>query len=223
MKRNGIGLAAMLAALLLSACAVQQEPYDYTAFKQSNPRSILVLPPMNDSPDVNASNGMLAKSVVPLAESGYYVFPIAVVKETFQQNGLSDPGDIHQISSERLNKIFGADAVLYIKVKEYGSSYQVIQSKTQVTAEATLVDGKTGQMLWQGEATASDAGQNQQQNSLIGALVNAVINQVVNNLSDKSYDVAGFTANRLLQAGGNKGLLYGPRSKMYWQNQLPAQ
>jgi len=80
-------LALGLTLTLLGGC-VTQTPYDYTAFKQSKPRSILVMPPVNSSPDVQAGYSMLSHVTLPLSEAGYYVLPVAVVDETFKQNGV---------------------------------------------------------------------------------------------------------------------------------------
>ena len=46
-------LALTLGALLLGGCA-QGPGYDYSNFKESRPTSILVLPPVNHSPDIKA-------------------------------------------------------------------------------------------------------------------------------------------------------------------------
>ncbi|UOO83190.1 DUF799 domain-containing protein [Uruburuella testudinis] len=217
MKKYCIGLTAV--ALLLGGCATQAPaPYDYTAFKASNPKSILVLPPLNESPDVNAVNGMLSQTSMPLAESGYYVFPVALVQQTFRQNGLDSPADIHAVKLEKLHDIFGADAVLYLKVKHYGTSYQVLVSDTRVTAEAVLLDARTGAKLWSGTATASSA-ENQGNQGLLVMLVQAAIQQIASNLSDKSHDIAGITSQRLLAAGRMNGMLYGPRSPHYRQRE----
>ncbi|MGV2470107.1 hypothetical protein FO520_23155, partial [Bacillus subtilis] len=67
------------------------------AFKQSKPKSILVLLPQNSTPEVQASHGLLAQTTLPLAEAGYYVFPVAVVEETFKQNGMTNAGDIQAV------------------------------------------------------------------------------------------------------------------------------
>lgn len=109
MKPLILGLAAVLA---LSACQVQKAPdFDYTSFKESKPASILVVPPLNESPDVNGTWGVLASTAAPLSEAGYYVFPAAVVEETFKQNGLTNAADIHAVRPEKLHQIFGNDAV----------------------------------------------------------------------------------------------------------------
>ena len=83
---------------------------------------------------------MMSQTTAPLAESGYYVFPVTLVDESFKQNGLTMPADIHAVPINKLREIFGADAALYINVKQYGTSYAVISSETRVTAEARLVD-----------------------------------------------------------------------------------
>lgn len=207
--------AALLLAALASGCATQQKAVDYTAFKESRPKTILVLPPLNSSPDVAATYGMLSQVTYPLAESGYYVLPVTLVDETFKQNGLTTPNDIHNVAPGKLREIFGADAALYIDVKNYGSSYIVVNSVTMVTAEAKLLDLRNGKVLWQGSATAS-SNENQNNNSnLLGMLVAAVVNQIIATSTDASYKIAGITSSRLLMAGHKNSILYGPRSPKY--------
>ena len=108
-------LAAMgVLAAALAGCAAPKKT-DYTAFRQAKPASILVLPPLNESPDVNATFSVLAQATYPLAEAGYYVMPVTLVAETFHQNGLSNPPEMHAVAPTKLKEIFGADTALYIK------------------------------------------------------------------------------------------------------------
>ena len=104
---------------LFAGCATKPG-YDYTAFRDSRPKSILVLPPLNDSPDVNATYSMYAQTTLPWSESGY-VLPVTLVDEAFRQNGLASPADIQQVPLKKLREIFGADSALYIKVTHYGA------------------------------------------------------------------------------------------------------
>lgn len=215
-------VSVLLGFLFLGGCATSAK-YDYSAFKDSRPTSILVLPPLNSSPEVNATYSMLSQASLPLAESGYYVFPVTLVDETFKQNGMTTPADIHQIPIVKLREIFGADAALYINVKQYGTTYAVIMSETRVTAEGRLVDIRTGRTLWKGEATASSAeGQNNSGGGLVGLLVKAVISQIVDSLTDRAHPIAGITSFRLLSAGMPNGILYGPRSPMYLKEGSPS-
>ena len=210
-------IAMLLApAVLMVGCATKAPSYDYTAFKAAKPRSIVVLPPLNNSPEVNAGNSVYAQVSYPLAEAGYYVLPVAVVGETFKQNGLSNAADIHGVDVRKLNEIFGADAGLYITIDKYGSTYTVIDSVAVVSVTAKLVDLKTGTLLWEGKASASNnEGGNNGGGGLIGALVAAAVKQIINSTTDAAHPVAGVANARLLSAGMTNGLLYGPRSDKY--------
>ncbi|WPB59499.1 DUF799 domain-containing protein [Xylophilus sp. GOD-11R] len=207
---------ALAAAMLTTGCAAPRSAVDYAAFRSTRPASILILPPLNESPDINASAGMLAQLTMPLAESGYYVLPVALVAETFRNNGLDSPAEAQGVAAGKLREIFGADAALYVKVTKYGSTYTVLSSQAVVAAEARLVDLKTGAVLWNGTATASDAeGRNSGAGGIVGLLVTAVVKQIVGSLSDASFPVAGITSQRLVSAGRPNGILYGPRSPKY--------
>ncbi|AJI83902.1 putative lipoprotein [Yersinia enterocolitica] len=207
-------VCAVMMALLLTGCA-KPVSQDYSAFKQSKPKSILVLLPQNQSPEVEASHGMLSQVTYPLSEAGYYVLPVAVVEETFKQNGMTNAADISAVSPAKLHKIFGADAALYITIVQYGTSYQILTSDTRVTANAKLVDLKTGKLLWSGSATASSDEGNNSSGGIIGMLVQAAVSQIANTMTDKSHDIAAITSARMLSAGTPNGILYGPRSPQY--------
>ena len=224
MIRPRLLLRALLAVgvLMLAGCATQPG-YDYSAFRESRPRSILVLPPLNDSPDVNATYSMYAQTTLPLAESGYYVLAVTLVDEAFRQNGLTAPADIQQVPLKKLREIFGADAALYIKVTHYGTKYMIISSETRVSAEGKLVDLRSGATLWEGRATASSAeGDNNSGGGALGLLLKAVITQIADTLSNRGHPIAGITADRLLSAGRPNGILYGPRSPKYQKDGSPA-
>ncbi len=196
--------------LALGGCETAK--FDYSAFKASKPSSILVLPPLNETVDVNASSAVYASVVNPLSESGYYVFPPTLVKETFKQNGLIEPRRIHDISLSKLNEIFGADAVLYINIKKYGQSYSIVTSANIVSLEAYLVDSKTETEIWKGKAVASSDENNSSTNmGLAGLLVSAVVKQVAGQIFDTGFPTSQIANTRLLSAKVPNSLLYGPR------------
>ena len=110
-KIKSLAICACL-AVGLSACASKKEPYDYAAYQQHKPKSILVVMPANDSLENKAPVVVLSHTTKPLSEAGYYVFPVAVVQETFMQNGVYDGEQIKDISLPKLKEIFNPDAVL---------------------------------------------------------------------------------------------------------------
>lgn len=209
--------AALLLCAWLTGCATTQAPArDDSAFIAANPASILVLPPLNDSPEVQASDSVLSHATYPLAEAGYYVMPVTLVKESLRHNGMEIPAEIHDIPRATLRNIFGADAVLYIRIHRYGTVYQVIDSATVVSADARLVDMRTGSVLWTGSASASNKeGGGATGGGLSGMLITALVNQILQTATDASHPIARTATRRLLAAGGSHGLRHGPRSPLH--------
>ena len=190
---------------LLSGCAT---PPDYTAFRARQPRSVVVIPPLNESTDLKATYGVLSTVTRPLAEMGYYVFPVAVVDNFFRENGMPTPGEMNLVPLRKIDEIIGADAVLYLVVNQYGTKYAILDSSTVVRMSARLVDVKTGGLLWQGHVNLVQSSSSGSQ-GLVGMLVSAAINQVVSHSTDEAHKLA-FTASSNLFTTRNKGLLYGP-------------
>ena len=93
-------LAIAVTSLVFTGCAIKQADVDYSAFRQHQPKSILVLPPLNNTSDLRATYSVMASTTLPLAEAGYYVFPVALVDQTFKENGLVNPGEMHQAPPE---------------------------------------------------------------------------------------------------------------------------
>ena len=211
-------LLSLLAIALLSGCASKPQNYDYSAFQKARPKTLLVMPPVNDSPDIKATPGVWAQATRPLAEAGYYVYPVTLVDETFRQNGVDTANDAQDVPYGKLREFFGADAAVYLRVKKYGTSYAVITSDTRVEVEARILDLRSGAVLWEGKAAASSAEQQQQsQGGLIGLLVAAVVHQIVGTATDAAFNYAGIANARLLAAPRFNGVLPGPRSPAYGQ------
>jgi hypothetical protein len=206
--------------VIITGC-VSAPPKDYSAFRAAQPKSILILPPDNKSPDVKATYAMLAQMTRPIAEAGYYVIPVTLMETAFKENGVHIAAEAQSISPNKLQEIFGADAALYTEITEYGSQYKLIASEAVVAARARLVDLRTGTVLWTGEARASSS-ENQSahnQGGLAGLLIGAIVDQVINNIVDNSYQYAGIASYRLLSAGGN-GIIYGHRSPYFHQDNI---
>lgn len=202
----------IISGLLLVGCAQKPtQSFDYTEFEKSKPRSVLMVMPVNNSVDVKAETSVLARATYPLAEKGYYVYPVALVDEVFKQNGLTDGNAIRNASQTKIYDIFGADSIFYVDINEYGTSYKIFDSVTAVSLEGKLVDLKTGKVLWTGSKTISQ-GVNGNNNSAIVSLLNAAINQIIDTNRDKGFEVAQPTMIQLVYSGSNGGFLPGPRT-----------
>ena len=200
--------AIALASLGLVGCATTSPKYDYTAFRLSPPRSILVLPPINESTAVEGTYGYLTTVSRPLAERGYYVFPVAVIDRLLKENGMPTAGEMHQVPLDKVREITGADAVLYPVVHEYGTKFHVLSSDTVVNVSARLVDTRSGALLWEGAGVAQQ-GSSSGQGGLLGELVAAIVSQAINANTDRAHGVSRM-ANAFLFFSQGRELPAGP-------------
>jgi len=97
---------------------------------------------------VDAPNYFLSSITLPVAEQGYYVFPVNMVKRVLEDNGLSDADMVHRASVQKLASLFGADAVLYVNIERWDARYYVISTTITVKLTYEIMDGKTGNPLW---------------------------------------------------------------------------
>jgi hypothetical protein len=192
--------------VFISGCATTPS-FDYASFRNHRPRSILVLPPLNQTTDVNAPYTYLSTITRPLAECGYYVFPVAVVDAYMKENGLPSPEEMHGVALAKIRNIIGADAVLYVTIEEWGQKYIVIQSVTTIKAKAQLIDTASGNVIWQGtQAVSQGSGGG---GDPIAMLITAAVAQVINKMTDFTHDLSR-GANQAMVYDANKGLLAGP-------------
>jgi hypothetical protein len=146
---NPLSKILMLGAVLMVAgCAGAPKRYDYANFRTEAPRSILVVPVTNKSVDVNAPDYFLATIATPLAERGYYVFPVNMVKSVLSDDGLSDANLVHAGDPRRLGELFGADAVMYISIERWDAKYVVLSTSVTVELNYVMKSAHTGQELW---------------------------------------------------------------------------
>ena len=133
---------------LVAGC-VTPPPKDYTKFREIDPKAILVVPVVNRSVDVNAPDYFLTTISRPVAERGYYVFPVNLVKRMLEDDGLADADMVHSSNPVRLAELFGADAVLYISIEHWDAQYMVLSTQVTVEFKYTLKCGKTGETIWE--------------------------------------------------------------------------
>ena len=200
---------AVLLLVMLTGCITQ---YDYTNYRAHQPRSILVLPPLNESADGRATYGFLSKVTKPIAEEGYYVFPVMVVDQMMKANGLPTAGEIQQLPLIKISEVIGADAVLYSTVKEYGSKYYGFTSITWVAVKSKLVDVKTGSLIWEGRYSCTDINNfislEMLGDPMLGVFIAPFV-QASNVSRDSAHQVSELASYGIFCSGG-KGLLLGP-------------
>ncbi len=120
-------------------------------FNQSLPRVLLLVPPVNHTPGSSAGESLLAWSVVILSEAGYYVLPPALTREVFARHGFKRQEQIRKIAPEKLQRIFGAEGVVYLTVEGTGTNHRVSGIRAGVHVSGELVDLRSGRTRWKGK------------------------------------------------------------------------
>lgn len=163
-------ILGLCSAMLLAGCASGPRQF---AFDEPELRSILVVPVINETNSVEADTLMHATVTTPLANMGYYAFPVDTVKFVLESESLYEPERVRELGPVKLAEMFHADSVLFIKVTYWDAQYIVLNTKTKVTAEYELFKAD-GTSLWKDTITfAKDS--SSQNASLLGLMVDAAV------------------------------------------------
>jgi hypothetical protein len=209
MRRLSLFLS-LIVALVLSACA-HEEPSKQEKFLAAAPRSILVVPLVNKSVDVTAADYMLSTVSFPLAEHGFYVFPVNLVKRMLEDDGLADASLVHSSSTTKLAALFGADCVLYITIERWDAKYAVVSTTVTVGASYEIRDAKTNDVIWKNKAeVVYTPNNNSGGGGGIGALLGAIVSAAVAKAAPDYMPLARQANNQALLPYPGNGIPPGP-------------
>lgn len=143
-------IVLVMSVFFVSGCAPKMitKGEKFPKMYDQHPRSLLVLPPMNESTDVEAKGYYMTTIETPLALKGYYVFPVEMVGDIMKQEGVYDTELLYNMPSDKLYEYFGADAIMYTRIKKWDVSYMVLASSLTVGIESEIISAKTSEQLW---------------------------------------------------------------------------
>ena len=147
MKKKLVLAGAFL--VMLSGCTkyVTKEEFAPKMY-ESQPLTILVLPPINKSTAADAKEYYSTTVAEPLTNTGYYVFPMEVVNDILKQEGLFDTETLEGIAPQKFKEYFGADAVMYVIIEEWNTQYLITSGSVSVKLSSELKSTTTGETLW---------------------------------------------------------------------------
>jgi hypothetical protein len=207
-------LATLAVAALLGGCVAAPPKPNYDKLLAAAPRSILVVPVVNNTVDVEAAAYFLSTIPVPVAERGYYVFPVNLVKRVLEDDGLSDASLVHAADPVRLCALFGADAALYVTIEKWEAKYLLVSTQVTVAFSYVIKDGRTGDTLWTERRVTtyqSDSGGGQ---GGAAALIAAIVSAAVTKASPNYMGLARQANAQALGPAGT-GVPYGPYRPEY--------
>ena len=147
------------------------------------PALVLILPPENTTSATNVEGMVYPMVYEKLVQRGYYCISPELARGIFNTNKLEDAGRINSLPPRKFKEVFGADAVLKVRVTQWSSYYVVLASSVSITMEMSLVATETGEVLWSGTRTESRQpdmeGEEGKTPSLLGALVKVALHSAM--------------------------------------------
>jgi hypothetical protein len=181
---RSLPLGLVIIALLLSGCVQQQQVTKGERFPlmyAETPKSILILPPMNESTSAEAKPYYATTIQEILSYWGYYVFPYEVTADILKMEGIYDSELLKDVPLANFREYFGADAALFTTIKKWDLSYVVLAASLTVSIDAELKSTQTDQTLWKYNGTVVvDLSGGSSGGNPIGMLVAKVIVSALN-------------------------------------------
>ncbi len=151
--RKAITLSVLLIIVLLTTSCAEKKVMitrgaAFPDIYEEQPRSILVLPPINKSATPEATIYYSATIETPLRSAGYDVIPTESVTKTMKQKGIQDTNELYTVPLNTLYKYFGSDAVLYTKIKQWEEAHTGFISRLIISIDSELMSTKTSKQLW---------------------------------------------------------------------------
>ena len=120
-------------------------------YKSHPPRSIAVLPVLNETVNLKAPDIFRPILQQKSSQKGYEASSFAYIDEKLLTKEIREAGQVHSLTPQELGKLLGVDALLYTTVTEFSTTYLVAYASISVGARFELKDAKTGEMLWDSE------------------------------------------------------------------------
>jgi hypothetical protein len=168
--------------ILLSGCVTTEPVGKREAFPKmynERPLSIVVAPAINNTTAADATDLFSTTIAQPLAEAGFYVVPVPYVNYVLAAEGINDGAQLKSVPLEKFNHIFGADAVLFVTIDQWDTSYLITSASVTVGLKFELISTKTNEYLWQHESVIVKETTDNDTSSLLIKIISTAISTAV--------------------------------------------
>lgn len=196
-----IAILAVVSLLLLSGCGVTRTRREmYPLMYSQAPASILILPPVNNSSNLEAKEYFACSLSEALGLKGYYVFPVEAVFNILRDEGLYETEALGPAVLANLRDYFGADAVLHTEIEYWEKVWMITSGKLYIRARYHLISTTTGEVLWNFRSE-TEVNLESQSDKLVWAMVESAIKTAVEDYFPHARDNNIKTMKESLPAG----------------------
>lgn len=198
-KRNltRAGLAMSLASVIaLTGCST---PKPVEIVNAETASTVLVVPTINKTTQVNADRLFNSLISMPFAERGYYVYGPETTRMIFEADGLYEPEKVQETPADQLAQLFGSDVVVKVQIHFFDTSYYLLKTRSEIRLTYQVYD-KGGNLLlnFQDDVFLDQGGDASSLGGLIASAITSAINRAVNNMMP----VTDLAAKRMIRGFG---------------------
>lgn len=177
--------------MVVSSCTTTSKIPKSTAYKgiyDEKPLSVLIMPPINKSTNVEAKEYFHSTLNIPIANAGYYVIPPFLSMEILKRESAYDAELFLNSPLSKFSEVFGADVAVFTIIHKWDKSG--LAAKVYVEVEYIIKSTKTNEVIYTRKGNVTyDASINSGAGGLAGVLVDMAASSI-NTAVTKYVDVA---------------------------------
>jgi hypothetical protein len=157
----------------------------FPAMYEEQPKSILILPPINETTAADAKEYYSTTIQEPLGYAGFYTFPYPITSDLLKMEGIYDTELLVNMPLDKFKEYFGADAVLFTTIRKWDLSYAVIAANLTISIDCELKSTETNRSLWKYNGTVVvDLSGGNSGGGLAGLVAKAIATSINSALAD---------------------------------------
>ena len=176
-------LPAIVAILFSSCVATHTRQSQYPKMYSEHPATILVMPPINNTTNVEAKDLLYTSISYPLIEAGYYVVSPHLAMEMLKAESAYDAELFYDKDAGVFARVFGADAVVFSVIDTWQKEGFGIRTDIHYIIKSTT----TNEILFERQCNLYldlDQASNNKNGGLLGALVDLAASAIVTAVTD---------------------------------------
>lgn len=160
----------------------------YKNLYEEKPATILLMPPINRSVNVEAKEYFHSTLLIPLANAGYYVIPPLLSMEMLKKESAYDAEMFLESPLNLFGDFFGADMALFTIIHKWDKSG--LEAKVRVEVEYIFKSTKSNNILYSRRINMTyDTSVSSGMGGLVGALVD-ITASAINTAATKEINIA---------------------------------
>lgn len=153
----------------------------YPKMYDEKPLTLLVMPPVNNTSNVEAKELLYTSINKPLAEAGYYVISPHLAMDILKSESAYDSEMFINSPLDKFAKYFGADAVIFSQIDSWAKKGFGIETEIRYFIKST----KNNEIIFDRSCNLYlDLSQNSNSSSIIGIMIDLVSSAITTAVTD---------------------------------------